>query len=213
MADGPLLQSRISQNPVLGSLPPALQRKVAEASEVRVYRRSELVARELDRADRLVLVLEGSADICRHSEDGRRTIFRRMHPPAAIGYLLLAGEPHTADVVAGRSLRAALVPVAALREAFREHPAALYKALARLAELVDALSSEILEERTLPLVERVRRAILRNADQHGVLRMSHEELAECVGASRAAVSRAVKRLEAAGDVELGRREIRAGKNS
>jgi CRP-like cAMP-binding protein len=213
MAEPGLLESRISQNPVLGVLPPAVRRRVAAAASVRSFRRSQVVARELEPSSQFLLVLEGSAGICRYSEDGRKTIFRTVHPPAGIGYLLLCGEPHTAEVVAQDGLRIALIPTALLTEIFRSHPEALYKSVARLAELVDTLSSEILEERTLPLPERVRRAIYRNADAQGILRMSHEELAACVGATRANISRAVKQLEASGAVSLGRREIRINRTS
>jgi CRP-like cAMP-binding protein len=208
MSPESLLESRISQNPVLGGLPPAARARIAEAAVVRPFKRSETVARELEKSDQFLLVLEGSVEICRYAEDGQKTIFRTVHPPAGIGYLLLSGEPHTAEIVAQEGLRVALIPVALLRDIFRSKPEALYRAIARLAELVDTLSSEILEERTLPLLERVRRAIYRNADQQGILRMSHEELAQCVGATRANISRALKRLEASGAISLGRRVVR-----
>jgi CRP-like cAMP-binding protein len=203
-----LLEQRVSQNPVLGSLPPAARRRIAAAAIVKQYRRPQVVARELESSGRFLLVLEGSAEICRYAEDGRKVIFRTVQPPAGIGYLLLSGEPHTAEIAARDGLRLALIPVALLKEIFSENPQALFRAIARLAGIVDSLSSELLEERTLPLQERVRLAVARNADDRGVLAMSHEELSQCVGATRANVTRALKALQAAGEIQLARRTLR-----
>ena len=212
ISPGSLLESRISQNPVFGGLPLSLRARIAQAAVVKSFTRSAIVARELEKSDQFLLVLEGSVEICRYAEDGRKIIFRTVHPPAGIGYLLLSGEPHTAEIVARDGSSVALVPVALLRDILRSQPEVLFRTITRLAELVDTLSSEILEERTLPLLERVRRAIYRNADHEGILHMSHEELAQCVGATRANTSRAVKSLEASGAISLGRRLVRINRS-
>jgi CRP-like cAMP-binding protein len=202
-----LLDQRLLQNPFFSSFPIDARRKIAAATIVRRYARSEVLARELDPSDQFLLILEGSLQICRYADDGRKTIYRNVYPPSGIGYLLLSGEPHTAEIVAGDKALVALIPVPLIKDLLNARPESLYRAIASLAELVDDLSSEILEERTLPLQERVRLAIYKNADQHGELRMSHEELAQQVGATRANVSRALKRLEASGTLSLGRRTI------
>jgi len=207
MDHGPLLDLRLSQNPVFAGLTVDLRERIASGATVRTYERSEVVARELEASKQFLLLLDGGVEICRHAEDGGKTVFRTVYPPTGIGYLLLSGEPHTADVVAADTALVALIPVALLKDVFGAQPAALYKVIARLAELVDALSGELLEHRSLPLLERVRRAIYRNADQYGRLQVSHEALAQYVGATRANVSRALKKLEAGGCISCGRRTI------
>jgi CRP-like cAMP-binding protein len=203
----------LSQSPVFSGLLPEMRRKIAASADIRTFRRAEVLARELERSEHFLLLLEGGVEVCRYAHDGRRTVFRTLYPPAGIGYLLLSGEPHTAELVAAGNAMVALIPVAVMKELFAARPEILYKAIARLAELVDALSSELMEERTLPLLERVRRSIYRNADHRGTLSISHEELAQYVGASRANVSRMLKRLETDGVISLGRRAIRINRDS
>ncbi len=203
-----LLHHRLAQNAFFAALPGDLRGTVAFRSEVRRYARGDLIARELDSPDSFLLILDGSVEICRDSDEGERTVFRTLYPPAGIGYSFLAGQPHTADLVATDETVLALIPIAHLRSIFDSRPDVLYKAISRLAELVDALSTELMEQRTLPVLERVRRAVYRNADQHGELHISHEELSHFVGATRANVTRALEKLENSGAISMGRRTIR-----
>ena len=166
-----------------------------------------MIARELSKPSDLILLLEGSVEISRSLPDGNRTAFRTLHPPAGIGYLLLSGDPHTADVVAQDSALVALIPVTVLKRLFDGPPRLLYKVISRMAGLVDQLSSELIEQRTLPFRDRLQIVIRRNADTQGQLRMSHEQLAALVGATRANVSRTLKTLERAGVVSLHRQVI------
>ena len=212
MDQSSLLDLRLSQNPVFASLSVDARRKIAAAAIVRTCKRSAVLARELEPSDQFLLILDGSLQVCRYSEDGSKIIYRAVYPPSGIGYLLLSGEPHTAEIVAGDDTLVACIPVPLLKDLLNANPKSLYRAIASLSELVDDLSSEILAERTLPLPERVRRAVYKNADQHGELRISHEELAQNIGATRANVSRALKKLEASGTLSLRRRAIQINKD-
>jgi len=203
-----LLRHRLSQNAFFAALPADLGVQVASRSEVRSYARGDVIARELDPSESFLLILDGSVEICRDSDEGERTVFRTLYPPAGIGYSFLAGQPHTAELVATDKTVLAHIPISYLKSIFGTRPDVLYKAISRLAELVDALSTELMEQRTLPVLERVRRAVYRNADQHGELRISHEELSHFVGATRANVTRALEKLEHSGVISMGRRTIR-----
>lgn len=177
-------------------------------SVVRSYTQGEVVARELDVPDTFLLLLEGGVEVCRDSDDGKRTVFRTLYPPAGIGYSSLSGEPRTADLVATDNATIAHLPIKLLRSILDKRPDLLFKAISQLAGLVDELSTELMEQRELPVLERVRRAVYRNADHNGELRLSHEELSQFVGATRANVTRALEELESLGVITTGRRTIR-----
>ena len=210
-ADGNQLQRRLSENPFFSSLPAESLRDITARSRVRTYPRGAVIARELDRPADFLLILDGSVEICRDSEHGERIVYRSLRPPSAIGYSFLAGEPHTANLVASEEVTLACIPLPFLRSVLESRPEVLFKAISRLAELVDSLSTELLEQRTLPLRERVLAAVYRNADARGDVRVSHEELARYVGGTRANVTRALHELADAGDIELGRRAITISK--
>lgn len=203
-----LLDTRLKQNVVFSGLPEETRNRIASAATSRRFARGELIARELSSPDHLILLLDGSAQVCRCRNDGTPVVFRILYPPVVVGLLLLSGQPHTADIVAAGPVLAAQLPVRIVRSVFDANRQLLYKVITQLAELVDALSGELIEQRSLPLVERLRTAIWRNADQRGELRLSHEELAGLVGATRANVTRALKQLEVSGQIEVGRRVIR-----
>ena len=204
-----ILEKQISLNPLLSVFSSETQKAIARSSVVRRYERGQALAREMEESDRFILLLRGRVDICRNSEEGTLTTFRSLYPPAGIGYLLLSGQPHTADVIAGDTrVTTALIPVLLLRKLLSDRPEGLFRAVTSLAGLVDELSTEIIETRTLSLLQRVRLTLLRNADSDGEFRGSHEDLAAMIGASRAKVSRALTALESAGEVSLSRRCIR-----
>jgi len=202
-----MISLRLKQSALFSSLPPEEEKQIAAAATFKTFQKGEVIARELSKPSDLILLLEGSVEISRSLPDGGRTAFRTFHPPAVIGYLLLSGDSHSADVVARDSTLVALIPVTVLKRLFDGHPALLYKVISRMAGLVDQLSSELIEQRTLPLRDRLQMVIRRNADTQGQLRMSHEELAALVGATRANVSRALKALERSGVVSLRRQAI------
>jgi len=87
-------------------------------------------------------------------------------------------------------------------------PDAIRDRIASAARFRSFARGELMEQRTLPLVERLRVVILRNADEHGELRLSHDELAELVGSTRANVTHALKQMAEAGQVRVQRRVIR-----
>lgn len=202
------LNLRLEQAGLFSSLPPEVRNEIVLSATFRTFRKGEVIAHELSKPSKFILLLEGSVEISRPLPDGNRTIFRTLHPPSGIGYLLLSGQAHTADVVAFDSALVALIPVSVLKRAFDKHTELLYKIISRMAGLVDELSSELIEQRTLSLRERLHAAISRNADARGELRMSHEELARLVGATRANVTRSLKALAGAGIITLGRQVIR-----
>lgn len=203
-----LISRRLAENPLLGALPDESIKRVRRAVTTRSYRRGEVILRDLEHSAHFTVIVSGSVEIRRDTDAGERTAYRVLHPPAAIGYSFLAGQPATADVVAAEDIEVAEIPLELLKREVASRPEAAAKAIAELAGLVDALSTELLEQRTLPVAERVRSAVYRNAGPDGVLRLSHEDLAHHVGCTRANVTRALNDMKDAGEIEINRRTVR-----
>jgi DNA-binding transcriptional MocR family regulator len=92
-----------------------------------------------------------------------------------------------------------------LRELLAERPALALAAMARLGELLAALTTEVEELRSCDLDQRLLACLRRHARTRRELYLTHAELAAQVGASRANVSRALARLRRRGAVQCGRR--------
>jgi CRP/FNR family transcriptional regulator, cyclic AMP receptor protein len=82
----------------------------------------------------------------------------------------------------------------------RSHPRVALEALAQLGETIVKLSDEIEELRFLDLDERLLRVLRRRSKGLREIQITHEELAQQVGATRENVSRALKRLERKGAI-------------
>ncbi|MEW5740450.1 MAG: Crp/Fnr family transcriptional regulator [Myxococcota bacterium] len=189
---------QLSQVPWLEALPSTALSALEARTVRRRLARGQLLFDEGDRFDAVALVLAGRLDLSRRVQ-GRLMLLRAVRPGESVGASLVAGAAASAAARAGTSeTRVLLVPGAELRAAFARHPPAAIAALAALARLIDALTEELAEARTLGLEERVRRAVLRLGAGSREIRLTQQQLADAVGASRERVNRALGRLEAQG---------------
>ena len=190
---------------VFGLLSPkALDALVAAAREARP-RAGASVWRWGEKGKEAAVVLEGSLEICRPSPRGS-AVLRTVGPGSVVGLSSLAGEPHTADVVAGPGCRLALLPNSALRALLRGSPEVAVRIIASLGELVGRLTDELGQARDADLMTRVSRFLLREASD-GVVARTHATIATSVGATRARVSRALAAWQGRGAVRCDRARV------
>ena len=129
---------------------------------------------------------------------------RCLTPGTLVGWSLLAGEAHTADLIAATPLKLALIPGMAVRRLFRDDPAVALRVIAGMGSLLGQLSDEKAELRYRSLPERVLMAIERQAGPGERLETTQAELAPAAGATRSRGSEALAQLEADGLVIRGR---------
>lgn len=179
---------------------------LADAATLRKTRAGVVLFRLGERADALMVVLAGTLTVERGA--GRhRTVFRTLARGDVLGFSVVAGAPHSADLVAGRSLSIALVPGAAVRRLWLRHPATAIRVIEQLGHLVATLSDENASLRHDDLRARVERWLHRQGGPGTLVRVTHAELAAAVGASRARVSHVLEALARAGTLRLGRGRI------
>lgn len=206
-----LINLRLSQLTLFKDISDSELEVVSSAVRVRKYEKAETVIRRSEESKSFMVILSGSIEISRTTLDGYKTVFRHFYPPSAIGYSILAGkQPNTADIVANETTLIALVPLNIIQDLFRKNTELSFSVISHFAHLVNSLSTELLEQRTLSLKERVFHTVQRDCNDQGEMHISHEELAQMVGASRANVSRALKNLEKESRIQLDRRKISLG---
>ncbi len=200
---------RLRRSALLAPLGEAALRQLVEASRRRELRRGETLWRLGERPDALAMVLRGRLEIVRETASGDRLLLRLLGPHELVGLSTLGGAPHSADLVAGEDSAVLVIPGSALREVLRSSPELALRALAHLGGLLSQLTDELEELRFLDLDGRLLRVLQRRARSLRELRVTHEELAQQVGATRENVSRALKRLERRGALicPRGRLEI------
>lgn len=195
---------QLAASPVFGRLGDAALRALAAVATTSTRPKGTILVRRGEAPDELLLVLRGSLDVWRQVSSSRRMHLRRLGRGDFVGWSIVAGEEHTADLVAGSKLEFARIPGRTIRRLFRDHPQVPLQMIASLGALVGKLSDEIAELRFNSLDQRVFKTVLRLAGGTRRLDITQAELAEAVGASRANVARALGRLDSAGLVARGR---------
>lgn len=199
--------ARLSRTAVFSGGAEEALRDLAEAAAPRTLAKGELLWRIGERPDAVALLLSGRLHVERTTADGQRMILRVLGPDALVGLSTLRGQPHTADLVAGEETELLLLSAQSLRTVLAKKPEIALAALGHLGELLGRLTDEVEELRFASLEERLLQRIARLGEGRTEIHITHEELADQAGATRANVSRALKRLERRGLLRCGRVRI------
>ncbi|MGE5529111.1 MAG: Crp/Fnr family transcriptional regulator [Patescibacteria group bacterium] len=146
-------------------------------------------------ADRVYLVLEGKVRLSRLAPDGRELALAVIGPGGILGEIaLLDGGERTAEATALVQTRLAALTRGQFMQAIAAQPEqALRLILALCRRLRQA--DEMIEDLTFYGVkERLQNLLARLEEQHQgefLAAMTHQELAEMIGASRESVTRAL----------------------
>ncbi len=200
----PLVEQRLREAALFAPLAAATRTRLAAGAVAQHLPRGALLWQRGEAPDRLALLLNGRLDVVRTTAAGERMILRVLGPGAVVGLSTIAGQPHTADLVAGEPTELVLLDGARLRQVLAAEPDAALRIIAHLGELLGQLSDEVEELRFAKLDERLWACVRRLGRGRRELRFTHEELGQQIGASRANVSRALKRLERRGLLRCGR---------
>jgi CRP-like cAMP-binding protein len=205
----PLAQVRawLAATPFFAGLDAGGEARLAVAARRRRLGRGETLWRQGEEPDALAVVVNGSLHVIRTSEQGETLLLRILRPFDVVGLSTVAGAAHSADLIAGEPSAVLVLPGRLVRGLFAERPALALAAMARLGELLAALTTELEELRSCELDQRLLACLRRHGRTRREIYLTHAELAAQVGASRANVSRALARLRRRGAVHCGRRRI------
>ena len=180
------------RSPLFAAMPRAAVDEIAARA---IRRKAKRGQRVLGRSDAtLIVLLTGRLEVT--GDDG--LVVRSLVPPAVAGVSLAVGAAGTAELRAAEDSELVVVPGDALAATLRKHPAAAIAAIAHLAGVVGELSAEIEALRQHGLVERVRHRLVQLGQGRREIAITHAQLADEIGGTRANVSRALARLEREG---------------
>ncbi len=173
--------------------------------------RGRVIYHQQDRAEGLFLLKKGRVRLYRLSPSGKKLELGVLDPGTFFGEMPLLGEHmRNATAEAMENSILCLLGRADIERLILRRPQVALRMLEvlghRLAEAEARL--EDLAHRSVP--ERLAALLLRLAEPAGgvVEGITHQELADMVGAYRETVTRALDELQATGLVELGRKHIR-----
>jgi CRP-like cAMP-binding protein len=123
------------------------------------------------------------------------------------GVSLAVGAEASAELRAAEDLEVIVIPSEAMAAAVERNPEAAIAAIGHLAGVIGELSSEIEALRKHGLLSRIRHRLAQVGAGRREIAITHGQLAEEVGGTRANVSRALARLERDGVIKRRRGRI------
>ncbi len=198
----------IRRVPLFSMLTASQAESVADAVVKRRFKRGEPIVEQGKKSNALSIILTGRARVVTTDARGREVIIATLRPGDYLGEMsLIDNEPHSATVrteiqtdvlVLGRSEFARCLP---------ENSSMAYAIMRGLVQRLRQADRKIESLALMDVYGRVARALLEFATQdfqgNTVIRdkVSRQDLAKMVGASREMVSRVMKDLEERGFIE------------
>lgn len=196
----PDLAALLVRSPLFAAMPRAAVDRLAARATRRRARRGQRVLARSDAA--LVVLVTGRLELTAGG-----AVIRSVVPPSVLGVSLAVGAAPSAELHAAEDADLVVVPADAVAAALRRDPDAAVAAIAHLAGVVAELSAELEALRRHGLAERIRHRLAQLGRGRRELAITHAQLADEIGGTRANVSRALARLEREGVLRRRRGRI------
>lgn len=191
---------------------PAL-RQLAAQGQVRSYPKNAVIINEGEAGDSLYVILAGRAKVFVAEQDGREMILDTREPGECVGEMTLDGGPRSASVMCLEPTVCSVVSRGALREALATDPDFALQLIATLIDRARLATDLVRNLALMDVYGRVARLLLQLADEQadGKLvvreRLTQQDIADRVGASRDMVNRILRDLNAGGYISTENRVI------
>lgn len=190
---------------------------LAALGTIRTFRRHTIIVTEGDANESFNIVLAGRVKLFVSDEHGREIVVGTQGAGEYFGEALLDYGPACASVMTLCACSIAVVPKARFMQFLSQHPPVATIIMQKLVARVRALTQSVKSLALCDVQARVTRLLaelsVREGDALILRRMSQQEIASRVGASREMVSRVMKDLRARGYVSVDKQYVRILKRS
>jgi CRP/FNR family cyclic AMP-dependent transcriptional regulator len=199
--------------PLFARLAPEQLAEVIRHGSTRQFPRNAVIITEGDQSDSFYVIEDGRVKVFVSDEQGREFVIRHLGPGEYFGELaLIEDSPRTASVMSTEPAKLRVVSKAAFQECLERNPDISWALLRAMAERMRTLTDTVRDLALLDVYGRVAHTLLKLASEHEGQqiiepRLTHQEIANMVGASREMVSRIMKDLSTGGYVETRQRKI------
>ena len=183
----------------------------AHASE-QTFQKNAVIVNEGDQSNTIFIILSGRVKVFLRNADGREMVINVLGPREYFGEMVIDDGPRSASVATLETSRFLIVTKADFKALVAADSDFALKLINRLMQRVRALTDNIRSLALLDVYGRVARLLLELAtEQDGRLvvaeKLTQQDIAERVGASREMVSRIFKDLVAGGYISIDHKHI------
>ena len=197
----------IRRVPLFALLTSSQAEAVADAVIKRRFKRGETIVEQGEKTNTLFIILTGRARVVTSDKRGREVILATLQPGDYIGEMsLIDNEAHSATVRAEVQTDMLALGRAEFARCLPENSSMAYAIMKGLVQRLRSADRQIESLALLDVYGRVARTLLDMSEMDGEIKVirnkvSRQDLAKVVGASREMVSRVMKDLEERGMVE------------
>ncbi len=187
-------------------------RELASRGQARTFPKNAVIINEGDRGDTLFVILSGKVKVYVSDDDGREMILDMHGAGDYVGEMSLDGQPRSASVMTLESTTCAVLSRDELRAAIGRNPDIAMTIIEKLIERARIATDNVKNLALMDVYGRVARLLLSLAKEEGGKlvvpdRMTQQDIADRVGASRDMISRIFKDLTVGGYVTVENRQI------
>jgi CRP-like cAMP-binding protein len=198
--------------PLFNGLDRSELEKFAEVTREKSYPKGSVILFEDDPGDSLFVVREGRVKVVLIGEDGREVILGVLGIGEYFGELsLIDDRPRSAHVIAMEDSNLLVLRREDFRKRVESSPSVAWSLLTELSRRLRRADDKIGGLVLLDVPGRIARLLLDLAEESGTnaieKTLTHQTIAQMIGASRETVSRAMKDFQDAGWITVERRRI------
>lgn len=181
----------------------------------RVYPKNAVIIHQGDDSDAFYVVLSGRLEALIVHEDGRQIVLGTLAPGDYFGEMsCLNGDSRSATIMAREPCKCLVISRTAFHSLCHEHPSLIWVLVRDLVRKLRRATRRIEELAFTDVYGRVARYLTEVQDEALPVerRVTHQDIAYAVGASREMVSRVMKDLAAKGYIEQAKGRVKVLKN-
>jgi CRP/FNR family cyclic AMP-dependent transcriptional regulator len=194
------------------SLTAAELEALSEGAAVKTFQKHAVIVSEGDETDSLYVILSGRVKVFVADESGKEVVLGTQGPGDYFGEMVLDGGPRSASVMTTEPLRCLVVSKRAFRDFLHSQPDFAIRLIEKLIRRSRLLTASVKSLALMDVYGRVARLLLDLAeDEDGALivrdRLTQQDIASRVGASREMVSKILNDLSQGGYISVSQKRI------
>jgi CRP/FNR family cyclic AMP-dependent transcriptional regulator len=185
---------------------------IESLAAARSYPKNAIIINQGDESDAaFYLVLSGKLAVLILHEDGRQMVLGTLQPGDYFGELsCVDGDPRSATIMTKEPCKCLVLSKKGFHNLCSEHPSLIWTLIRDLVQKLRRSTRKIEELAFMDVYGRVARFLSEIRDEDNVIekRLTHQDIAYAVGASREMVSRIMKELSDGGFIKQAKGRIR-----
>lgn len=198
--------------PLFSGLPKEALTEIEQHGTVKSYKKNVIVINQDDETYSLYVILSGSVKVFVSGEDGREAVLNHQEAGDYFGDLaLIDKQPRVASVMTMEPSKFMIISRESFLTCLSKNPEIAINLIKPMTRRMRMLAKNVSSLALLDVYGRVARTLLDLSEEQGDVlvteKLTQQEIADMVGASRAMVSRILKDLKEGGYISIEKKRI------